>query len=127
MGDNIDAAKYVILSVLFQFLGLVSMVDAISLSYIDAICSSTLLIRGISLFVIYLVMIYKLIMRIILYVNLLTYSTVNSRFFIYLSHLATVHRLVRVANNNMCLHCTPEKKPVCSICPASYIAACMQL
>ena len=80
MGDIDAAAKYVILSSLFQFLleflGLVFFVDVISLSCIDAICSSTLLVCAISLFAVSLVMIYNLIMRIISYANLLIYSTV---------------------------------------------------
>ena len=77
MGDNIDAAKYAILSVLFQFLGLVSVVDVIGLYYIDAICSSTLLVCMISLLVIFIVMIYQLLVRIISYGYLLIYSTIQ--------------------------------------------------
>ena len=81
MGDNDAAAKYVILSSLFQFLleflGLVFLVDAIGLSGIDAICSSTLLVCAISLFAVSLVMIYNLIMRIISYGYLLIYSTIQ--------------------------------------------------
>ena len=92
MGDNNDAAiaaaaaaanvaKYVILSTLFQFLleflGLVFVIDAIGLSYIDAICSSTLLVCMIILLAICLVMIYNLSMRIISYAYLLIYSIIQ--------------------------------------------------
>ena len=79
MGDNDAAAKYVILSSLFQFLleflGLVFVVDVIGLYYIDAICSSILLVCMISLLVIFIVMIYQLLVRIISYGYLLIYST----------------------------------------------------
>ena len=90
MGDNTDAttaaaatnaAPYVILSIMFQFmlefLFVVSVVDVIDLSLLDAICSSTLLVYGISLIAIYLVMIYNLFMRIISYGYLLIYSTIQ--------------------------------------------------
>jgi hypothetical protein len=79
MGDNDAAAKYVILSSLFQFLLqfllLVCVVDAISLSCLDVIYSSTLLVCMISLFVIIVVMIYHLLVWIISYGYLLIYST----------------------------------------------------
>ena len=78
MGDNIDATKYAIFSVLFQFLGLVSVVDVIDLYYIDVICSSTLLVCMISLLVIFVVMIYQLLVRIISYGYLLIYSTYST-------------------------------------------------
>ena len=62
MGDNDATAKYVILSSLFQFLLefllMVSVVDAIGLFYIDAICSSTLLVCVTVSFAVYLVMTY---------------------------------------------------------------------
>jgi hypothetical protein len=83
MGDNDAAAKYVILSFLFQFmlefLLLVSVVDAIGLSCLDVICSSTLLVCTISLFVIFIVMIYQLLVRIISYGYLLIFSTSTSQ------------------------------------------------
>ena len=82
MGDNDAAAKYVILSFLFQFLLefllLVSVVDAIGLSCLDVICSSTLLVCTISLFIFFIVMIYQLLVRIISYGYLLIYSTIQN-------------------------------------------------
>jgi hypothetical protein len=91
MADNTDAsasaaaanaAKYVIRSHMFQymlqFLYLVFMVDAISLSCLDAICSSIILVRAISLLVIFIVMIYRLFVRIISYAYLLICSTASS-------------------------------------------------
>jgi hypothetical protein len=51
------------------------MVDAIGLSCLDMICSSTLLVCTISLFIIYVVMIYQLPARVISYEYLLIYST----------------------------------------------------
>ena len=81
MGDNDAAVKYVILSFLFQFmlelLVLVSVVDAIGLSCLDVICSSTLLVCTISLLIVFIVMIYQLLVRIISYGYLLIYSTIQ--------------------------------------------------
>jgi hypothetical protein len=60
-----QAAPYVSLvylcQILLQFLVLVFMVDVIGLSYLDAICSSTLLICMLTLPAISLVMIYQLL------------------------------------------------------------------
>jgi hypothetical protein len=92
MGDNQDAAniaaaaaaaandgRYAFMSCLFQilleFLVLLFGVDAIGLSCLDIICSSTLLICMISLSVVYVVIIYQVLVRINAYDNLLIYST----------------------------------------------------
>ena len=79
MGDNDATAKYVILSSLFQFLLefllVLSVVDAVGLSCIDATCSSTLLVCVTSSSAVSLVMIYQLLARIISYGYLLIYST----------------------------------------------------
>jgi hypothetical protein len=94
MGDNQDDAaanmavvaaaaantgRYTFLSSLFQilleFLVLLFGVDAIGLSCLDAICSSTLLICMISSSVVYVVMIYQLLVHINSYDNFLIYST----------------------------------------------------
>jgi hypothetical protein len=58
-----QAAPYVSLvylcQILLQFLVLVFMVDVIGLSYLDAICSSALLVCMISLLAVSVVMIYQ--------------------------------------------------------------------
>ena len=77
-----SAAPYVILSLLFQilleFLVLVFAVDAVGLVYLDAICSSTLLVCMISLICIPVIILYRLLIRIKSYINLLIYSTNTS-------------------------------------------------
>jgi hypothetical protein len=93
MGNNQDAAniaataaaaaanagRFTFMSSLFQilleFLVLLFGVDAIGLSCLDIICSSTLLICMISLSVVYVVIIYQVLVRINAYDNLLIYST----------------------------------------------------
>ena len=76
-----NVAPYVILSILFQFLlellGLSFVVNAIGISCLDVICSSTSLACAISLLVIFVAMIYHLLIRIISYIKLLIYSTIQ--------------------------------------------------
>jgi hypothetical protein len=77
----VKARPYVLLSSLFQYLlefpVLVFMVDAIDLSCLDVICSSTLLVCMFSLPDIFVVMIYQLSIWIKLYGNLLIYLTIQ--------------------------------------------------
>ena len=73
------AAPYVILSLLFQilleFLVLVFAVDAVGLVYLDAICSSILLICMINSISILVIILYRLLIWIKSYIQLLIFST----------------------------------------------------
>ena len=76
-----NAGRYIYLSfsfqILLEFLVLLFGVDAIGLSCLDAICSSTLLIGMISSSAVYVVMIYQVLVWINSYDNLLIFSTIQ--------------------------------------------------
>jgi hypothetical protein len=85
MGNNIDAAAqaapYMILSSLFQilleFLVLAFGVDMISISCLDTVCSSILVVCMISLITGFIVMLYLLFIWIKSYGQLLIFSTIQ--------------------------------------------------
>jgi hypothetical protein len=84
-----NAGRYIYLSfsfqVLLEFLALLFGVDAIDLSCLDAICSTTLLIIMISSSAVYVVIFCQVLVQINSYDNFLIYSTVFSPYTTWLA------------------------------------------